>query len=90
MRRIDCRIKLLNAVITVVAVSTCLFARSTSTHLISYIYLSSCFILLVKSAILIWAIFKFNRFIKTIELFVNPNKGLMLIHSINTALYVTI
>ena len=90
IRSIDCKIKILNILITVTAVSTCFLAKSRSSHLISYIYLSSCAILAIKSAILIWAIIKFKRFIDTIELFVNPNKGLMLIHCINTVLYMMI
>ena len=84
---IDCKVKVLNALITITAVSTCFLAKSRSTHIISYIYLSSCAILAVKSAILVWAILKLKRFIYTIELFVNPNRCLMLIHCVNTAIY---
>ena len=76
--------------ITIIAVSTCFITKSRSTHLIAYIYLSSFAILVVKSAILVWAIVKWKRFIDTIELFVNPNRGLMLIHCVNTAIYMTI
>ena len=90
IRSIDCKIKVLNALITIAAVSICFFAKSRSTHLVLYIYLSSFAILVVKSVVLVLAIIKLKRFIDTIELFVNPNRGLMLVHCINTAIYMTV
>lgn len=75
---------------TIAAVSTCFFLMTSKTYMIVYIYMGCCIILVIKSAILIWALCRFKSFIKTIELFAIPNEKLMILHFINVAIYVTV
>ena len=65
-----------------IAAGCCLFALFAPT----YLYISSCILLIFKNAILVFSICRFKSFIKTIE-YAMPNQKLIRIHFSNVFIY---
>ena len=76
----------LNLMFTIFSFSL-LLARYNASYMLAYIYFGSATLLTFKSLILVWAICRFNSFIKSIKVYAMPNRKLMVCHFINVAIY---
>ena len=82
MKKINWSINILNLTVFIIAAACCSFAIIAPT----YLYVSSCILLLLKNGILTYSVCSFKATIKTIE-FALPNESLMRIHFTNVFVY---